>query len=143
MIFMGFGQLLAALFFMANFLTFEAYYMWPALLCASAYANRAFYFFKMVYSDESDDSVNRYYKELKWTTYFLAAGALASIFLKWTEWQHAPVWMIINWSIIFALNHYHGATVLEWGSVTDDGSFYSPFSTISAARTNKEGESQQ
>ena len=133
---MGFGQLLATLFFAANFLTYEPYYMWPAIICAVPYGMRTVMFFTMVYSDESQDSINRYYQELKYTTYAIAVGALSNIGLKWAEWQHAPVWMLVFWTIIFTLNHYHGAVVMEWGSITDDGSFYSPFSTVSSARVN-------
>ena len=121
---MGFGNTLMFIYFLANFLTFEPYYMWINAVVAFSYFWKMYFFFKMVYADETQDSIDLYYEDYKWGVPLLYPSALIMIVLKYFEWGVLPVYQILGWGVLLYLNYYNFTVLKDWGNVDDDTSFF-------------------
>ena len=128
---MGFGQVLATLYFIASTLQLGGFtaYTLPTAFIALSFGGRAFnFFYNMIYEAEREwDNSARYYQEFKFTTPAIFLGFLANTVLSYLEWGVVPAWSLMFWTFFFTLNHYHAMTVKEFANVTDEYGFYSPF----------------
>ena len=128
-ILMGWGQFLATLYFLALFLTWEPYYYPAYFIGFMAYYWRAYHFFKMVYLDESDESKFAYYREFKYTTPGIIVCFLWEAGLRYAEWGVFPTWDVIFYGILLGLSYHSAQVVKSWGQVTDDNSFWIPYTS--------------
>ena len=125
-VFMGWGQTLATIYFLALFLEQEPYYMYSYLMATVAFAARAYGFFSMVYADESNDSVTAYYEMIKNTMPLIYLAFLIEAGVLYAEWSVFPTYATIFYGMIIGLSYHGSSVLLTWKSLTDSGSFWTP-----------------
>ena len=133
---MGFGQVLAALYWIAITLSLEGFnaYTLPCALIAGGFSARTFYFFYSMAYEVSTvyDNTARYYQEFKYTIAGIIVGFLTNTALSYLEWGVLPVWSLIFWTFFFTIDYYNAMTVKEYGEITDDEGYYNPFQATGA-----------
>ena len=123
-------------YFLANFLTFEPYYMWVNAVAAFSYFWKMYFFFKMVYDNESQDTIDTFYAESKYTVPLGYPAAIAMIGLKYSEWGVLPVYTILGWGGLLYLEYYNYTVIKEWGNSTDTSGYFD-FTTVKIASDRK------
>ena len=126
----GWGQLNAAFFFWARFLTFEPIYKWIDMWTAIMFTLRAIFFFIMRAKGDSSKAKMQYYEVNKGTMFGLLVSAIVTVTIKWLEWgstwaafPRAPFISWVLWAACQTLNWFLIKSYLElnrgWG--TSDG----------------------